>query len=88
MVELRERLEQRKRDREIGRSWYEGWFNVSPWLTTLLSALAGPLITIILGLIFGPCIIKCLLQLIKKRFDTTKLLILTQMTPQREIEKL
>uniref|UniRef100_A0A669QKI6 Envelope glycoprotein n=1 Tax=Phasianus colchicus TaxID=9054 RepID=A0A669QKI6_PHACC len=66
MAELRKRLEQRKRDREIGRSWYEGWFNVSPWLTTLLSALAGPLITIVLGLIFGPCIIKYLLQLIKK----------------------
>ncbi|PKU28516.1 envelope glycoprotein [Limosa lapponica baueri] len=78
MRELRKRLEQQKKERETGKSWYEGWFNTSPWLTTLLSALAGPLITIILGLIFGPYIIKSLLQLMKNRFDTTKLLILTQ----------
>ncbi|NXN67438.1 ENV2 protein, partial [Himantopus himantopus] len=84
MSELRKRLEQRKRERETGRSWYESWFNVSPWLTTLLSALAGPLVTIILELIFGPCIIKSLLQLVKNRFDTTKLLILTQMNTLKE----
>ncbi|KGL88016.1 hypothetical protein N301_13478, partial [Charadrius vociferus] len=77
LAKLREGLEQRRREREAQSSWYESWFNQSPWLTTLLSALTGPLITIILGLIFGPCIIKNLVQLIKTRFDTTKLLILT-----------
>uniref|UniRef100_A0A8V5GS63 Uncharacterized protein n=1 Tax=Melopsittacus undulatus TaxID=13146 RepID=A0A8V5GS63_MELUD len=58
MSELRKRFNQRKKDCEAGRSWYENWFNVSPWLTTLLSALAGPLIMLILGLIFGPCILR------------------------------
>ncbi|XP_077647024.1 MLV-related proviral Env polyprotein-like [Lonchura striata] len=77
MSELRKRLNQRKRDREAGRSWYENWFNVSPWLTTLLSALAGPLIILILGLIFGPCILRCILHYVKKLFDIAKLLILT-----------
>ncbi|NXD60206.1 ENV2 protein, partial [Corvus moneduloides] len=57
MSELRKRLEQREKEREMNKSWYEGWFSATPWLTTLLSAIAGPLIIIILGLIFGPCII-------------------------------
>ena len=77
MSELRKRLDQRRKDREAGRSWYENWFNVSPWLTTLLSALAGPLIMLILGLIFGPCILRYIFHFIKERFDTAKLLILT-----------
>lgn len=77
MAELKKRLDQRKKDRETGKSWYEGWFDVSPWLTTLLSALAGPLILLILGLIFGPCIIKYILHFIRERFDVAKLLILT-----------
>uniref|UniRef100_A0A672VA85 Envelope glycoprotein n=1 Tax=Strigops habroptila TaxID=2489341 RepID=A0A672VA85_STRHB len=77
MSELRKRLDQRKKDREVGRSWYENSFNVSPWLTTLLSALAGPLIMLILGLIFGPCILRYILHFIKERFDIAKLLILT-----------
>ncbi|NWH67649.1 ENV2 protein, partial [Geococcyx californianus] len=77
MAELQKRLDQRKKDREAGNSWYERWFNISPWLTTLLSALAGPLILLFLGLVFGPCIIKYILHFIRERFDVAKLLILT-----------
>lgn len=77
MAELRKRLEQRRKNFETGRPWYENWFNASPWLTTLLSTLAGPLIMLILGLIFGPCILCYVLHFIKKRLDMTKLLILT-----------
>ncbi|NXK43788.1 ENV2 protein, partial [Piprites chloris] len=76
MNELRKRLDQRKKDREANRSWYEIWFNASPWLTTLLSTLAGPLIMLVLGLIFVPCIIRYLLRLIKERFNIAKLFIL------------
>ncbi|NXK42533.1 ENV2 protein, partial [Piprites chloris] len=78
MSELRKRLDQRKKDRETNRSWYENWFNVSPWLTTLLSALAGPFIMLILGLARGPCILRYILRFIKERFDIAKLLILTK----------
>lgn len=76
MLELKNRQDQRKKEREANKSWYENWFNTSPWLTTLLSTLAGPIIMLILGLTFGPCIIKYLLKVIKDHFDTTKLLLL------------
>uniref|UniRef100_A0A8V5FHH7 Uncharacterized protein n=1 Tax=Melopsittacus undulatus TaxID=13146 RepID=A0A8V5FHH7_MELUD len=86
MSELRKRLDQRKKDREANRSWYENWFNVSPWLTTLLSTLAGPLIILILGLVFGPCILNYILRFIRERFDIAKLLILT-MEAETKYEK-
>ncbi|KFV74473.1 hypothetical protein N307_11615, partial [Dryobates pubescens] len=76
MAELQKRLEKRKRDREMGKTWYEGWFNMSPWLTTLLSAIAGPLLLLLLAFLFGPCILRCLTNFIEKRFEATKLLIL------------
>ncbi|NXO00019.1 ENV1 protein, partial [Rhinopomastus cyanomelas] len=76
MAELRKRLDQRKKDLEAGRTWYENWFNVRPWLTTLLSTLAGPLIVIILGLVFGPCILKYILNFVRERFEISKLMIL------------
>uniref|UniRef100_A0A8C3DPI4 Uncharacterized protein n=1 Tax=Corvus moneduloides TaxID=1196302 RepID=A0A8C3DPI4_CORMO len=68
MSELQKRLDQRKKDQEMNKSWYEGWFSATPWLTTLLSALAGPLIIIILGLMFGPCISRYKYESIKRQW--------------------
>jgi hypothetical protein len=78
MSKLRKSLEQRKREREAGESWFESWFNQSPWLATLLSALAGPIIIILLLVTIGPWILNRLMTFVKSRINTIQLLVLRQ----------
>ena len=52
MAKLRERLKQRQKLFESEQSWFKGWFNKSPWFTTLVSSIMGPLIIILLILLF------------------------------------
>ncbi|NWV15910.1 ENV2 protein, partial [Ptilonorhynchus violaceus] len=73
--ELRKQIERREKERESYRSWYENWFNQSPWLTTLLSTIAGPLILLIIGLTFGPCIFNKVIEIVKGRLEAAHLLL-------------
>ena len=78
MGKVRERLAQRKKEREAQQRWFESWFQHSPWLTTLDSTLLGPLIVLILMLTFGPCILNRLVSFIKKRINTIQIMVLRQ----------
>ena len=89
MAKLRERLKQRQKLFNSQQGWFEGWFNKSPWFTTLLSSLMGPLIILLLILLFGPCILNRLVQFMKDRLSVIQALVLTHqyhMLQQQETE--
>ncbi|NWZ92625.1 ENV1 protein, partial [Nesospiza acunhae] len=74
MKELRNRLAQRQRDREAQQGWFESRFNQSPWLTTLISTLAGPLAMLLLAITFGPCLLHKLVSFVRARLERTNIL--------------
>lgn len=51
---------------------------IPPWLTTLISTLVGPLMVLLLILIFGPYILNKLVTFVKECINTVQLLILRQ----------
>ena len=73
MAKLRERLVKRKRDRETQQGWLESCFTRSPWSSTLISTLAGPVAVIIMALIFGPCILNKLVSFVKSHLEESTL---------------
>ncbi|XP_048657415.1 MLV-related proviral Env polyprotein-like [Marmota marmota marmota] len=78
MAKLRERLKQRQQLFESQQGWFESWYNKSPWLSTLVSTIMGPLIILLLILVLGPCILNRLVQFIKDRLTVIQAMVLTQ----------
>ena len=77
MAKVREGLAKQKRERtESGL--VRVLVNSSPWLTTLISTLLGPLIVLLLLLTFGPCILNKLIAFIKERIGAVQLMVLGQ----------
>ena len=69
----------RERDGEgDGARWYASLFRTSPWLTMLISAVAGPLLLLLLTLILGPIVLNKLLAFIRERAESVKLMVLSQ----------
>lgn len=60
------------------QGWFERLFNRSPWFTTLISTIMGPLIILLLILLLGPCILNRLVQFVKDRISVVQALVLTQ----------
>ncbi|NXY58170.1 ENV1 protein, partial [Callaeas wilsoni] len=76
MAQLREGLEKRKKEREAQQNWFASWFNHSPWLTSLVSSLIGPIVMIVIALIFGPCILNRLASFVKGRLESVNFMLL------------
>ncbi|XP_066209887.1 endogenous retrovirus group S71 member 1 Env polyprotein-like [Saccopteryx leptura] len=75
---LRKRLQDKEKELQQDNNWYQNIFNWSPWLTTLLTALAGPVLILLLILTCGPVIVNRLVAFVRERIDTVRLMVLAQ----------
>lgn len=75
---LRERLDRRQQEFESQQGWYESIWKRSPWFTTLLSSLIGPIFLLILILTLGPCLFNRLTQFVRDGLSCVQAMVLTQ----------
>nr|AAN77282.1 Env [Python molurus endogenous retrovirus] len=76
MTKLREGLDKRKKEREGQQGWSQSWFNFSPWLTTLIGTIAGPLILLLLACTLGPCILSRLTKFVETKIGALENMVL------------
>lgn len=67
---VRKSLEERKRLREQQEAWYKNWFASSPWLSTLLPTILGPVVGLLLLVSFGPWAFNRLTRFVKSQIDS------------------
>ncbi|XP_075418829.1 endogenous retrovirus group S71 member 1 Env polyprotein-like [Tenrec ecaudatus] len=72
LSQLRKRIKEREETRYSQGNWYQNLFNWSPWLTNLISAVAGPVLLLLLALTVGPCVLRALVSLIQKAISGFK----------------
>ena len=78
-------ISEKKKKKEQEAGWFESWFSASPWLTTLLSALLGPLAILLLALTLG--IINKMINFVQDRFNAVQLMVLrTQYQPLETLQ--
>lgn len=84
---VRDNLKDKYVTQNSQQNWYQSLFNWSAWLTTLISALAGLLILLLLAFLIGPCILNALTAFVRRQVSQVKLLVLRhQYTPAQECE--
>lgn len=76
MALLRKHLHDRQLQNQQSQGWYETLFKNTPWLTTLVSSLIGPLVILILLLTFGPCILNKLVTFVREQVSTDQPMVL------------
>ena len=78
MAKLKERLNAREKMLQGQQGWFERWYTKSPWLTTLISALTGPLIVFLLVITIGPCVLNRLSTFLQKQIRSVKMMVIRQ----------
>ncbi|NWZ33226.1 ENV1 protein, partial [Brachypodius atriceps] len=75
MAELKNRLERRSHELQQ-QNWFGSLFTQHPWIAPVVSTLIGPLVVIMLALIFGPCLFNKITQFVKARLSTIEIMLL------------
>ncbi|TRZ19339.1 hypothetical protein HGM15179_007756 [Zosterops borbonicus] len=77
MAELKERLIRRGQEFQQ-RNWFDSLFSQHPWIAPVVSTLIGPVVTILLALVFGPCLLNKITQFVKARLSRIDIMLLEQ----------
>ncbi|XP_074134491.1 endogenous retrovirus group S71 member 1 Env polyprotein-like [Sminthopsis crassicaudata] len=73
LTSWRKWLDDQEASHKTSMSWYQSLYKWSPWLTTLLSGLIGPVLLFLLFLLIAPFIIKCFTSYVQDLIQTLNL---------------